>query len=268
MPGVGPTADSPLCPEILRRFPLFALFGVAASAATVGVGSRGQMIPPDSAMRLVRRRDELAAGWTRARPGRADGRAPALFRVAGPVAAFPSLLYGALAAADRLRALGLHALRAKPMRRRRLRGDRRGVSAVEFALALPVLLVLMGGLTDLGLLWRARGRLAAAVNAGAQYAMLAGTRVASASVQAAVQGATTLSPLSIAVSGPACYCTSTGTGGGLSLTAATCGSTCSSGAAAGTYVMLSASYTYQPIMPLFSQVETTTLTEQAVVRQK
>jgi len=56
-----------------------------------------------------------------------------------------------------------------------LRRDRRGIAALEFALALPVLLLVMGTLIDVGLIWRARGKLAVAVEAGEQYAVLTGT---------------------------------------------------------------------------------------------
>ncbi|MDA8233114.1 MAG: pilus assembly protein [Magnetospirillum sp.] len=65
----------------------------------------------------------------------------------------------------------------------RLAACRRGVAAVEFALAAPILLVLVLGLADFGMATNERMRLTSAARAGAQYAMgnptdSAGTRQA------------------------------------------------------------------------------------------
>ena len=58
------------------------------------------------------------------------------------------------------------------------RRDRLASSALEFALTLPLLLAITGGLVDFGLLWRARGEVALATNAGAERAQMAGAGIA------------------------------------------------------------------------------------------
>ena len=46
----------------------------------------------------------------------------------------------------------------------------------------------MGGVADYGMMWRDRGKLAAAVNAGAEYALLAGATAVAANIQGAITG--------------------------------------------------------------------------------
>ncbi len=144
--------------------------------------------------------------------------------------------------------------------------DRRGVSALEFALTVPVLIALTGFLADVGLLEQTRDSLTAAVNAGAQYAALAGTSVTAAAIQTAGQAATTLSPVTISVTGPAYYCTGTGAGGAVTLSTSASGATCGSGATAGMYVEITANYSYRPLMPVGGLLGNTVLDERAVVR--
>ena len=53
---------------------------------------------------------------------------------------------------------------------RKLRTDKAGSAAVEFALAVPVLLLFVVGVIQLGLLFSARAGMASGVNEGARYA--------------------------------------------------------------------------------------------------
>jgi len=164
------------------------------------------------------------------------------------------------------------------------RRDRRGALALEFALALPLLLAFLGGLTDLGLIWRARGRLAEAVNAGAQYAVMTGPTVTAAAVRTAMCGAATTITASsscgvtgtpmpvvvVAATAPACGCIGIANGVN-ALTAAACGSTCAAGKTvggptAGSFMSMSATYTYSPMMTPYSKLLATTFTEQAWAR--
>ena len=162
------------------------------------------------------------------------------------------------------------------------RRDRRGASAIEFALALPLLLAFLGGMTDLGLIWRARGRLAEAVDAGSQYAVMTGPAVTAAAVQSAICASaatissscgvtTTPAPVVVvAATAPTCGCVAI-TSGVSTLTAAACGATCAAGhtaagATAGSFIKLSATYTYAPMMSVYSKLLTTTFTEQAWAR--
>jgi len=148
-----------------------------------------------------------------------------------------------------------------------LRRDRRGAAALEFALALPIVLAMLGGLADIGLLWRARGQLIVAVDAGAQSAVLAGTNATVTKIQNAILAATTLTPTpTVAVTAPACGCVST-SGGVTTLVTQTCATACSGGGtASGSYMKLSATYTWTSILGLHSKIMSKPFTEQATVR--
>lgn len=147
----------------------------------------------------------------------------------------------------------------------RLRRDRKGVSALEFALCLPVLLMLAGGLADYGLLWDARADLSTAVNAGAEDAMLAGASATKTGVQNVMAAASNQSGATYTATVPACFCVNT-SGTTVTTASQTCGVTCSNGTTPGTFTTLTATYTYTPIMPNFGQLATTTQTVTATVR--
>jgi Flp pilus assembly protein TadG len=151
------------------------------------------------------------------------------------------------------------------IRLERLRRSRNGTAALEFALCLPLLLMLTGGIADFGLLWDARGHLATAVNAGTEEALLAGTSATQTGVQAVMTAASGLTGATYSATALGCYCSST-SGTTVTLSSATCGTTCSSGYTAGYYMTLTATYTYTPIMPTFSHLTTTSHTETATVR--
>ena len=142
-------------------------------------------------------------------------------------------------------------------------GSRRGVAAVEFALTAPILAMFLGGTVDFGMISAGRSALANAVASGAEYAYLTGTGVTAANIKTLVQTTSYLNTVVATVTGPACYCV---TGTGPAMTSATCNSTCSDSSTAGSYVIISAVYTYTPILPNFSNVGTKTLTEAATVR--
>jgi Flp pilus assembly protein TadG len=155
-------------------------------------------------------------------------------------------------------------------------GDRRGVAAVEFALIAPILLLLLGGVADFGLLMSGKSQLANGVAQGVEYALLTGSRVSAASVQTAVQNGSARSGMSasviVSVTGPACYCVS---GQPAVLPASstplsssyTCTGTCpASGQAPGAYLIITASYAYQPLMPLYSKLSNPTVTETVTLR--
>lgn len=145
------------------------------------------------------------------------------------------------------------------------RHTKRGSAALEFAIACPVMLGFFGGVVDYGLAIWDKSMLANAVAQGAYYAYVTGTTVTGTSVQSLVQQGSGLSNVTAHVTGPACYCI---TGSPLALAAATCNSTCADTTTAGYYVAITASYTYQSILPLYSKLNNPTLTEQATVRLK
>ena len=155
-------------------------------------------------------------------------------------------------------------------------GDRRGVAALEFALVAPVLLLLLGGVTDFGLVMSGKSQLANGVAQGVQYALLQGPGVSAANVKAMVQNGASRAGLAatvtVTITGPACYCVA-GTPASLvastpALSASyTCTVTCPSPAMApGAFVTVAASYAYQPLMPFYSKLANTTVHETATAR--
>jgi Flp pilus assembly protein TadG len=158
---------------------------------------------------------------------------------------------------------------------RNLFRDRDGVAAIEFALIVPVLLTMIGGMTDFPLAFGDQIQIATGVAAGAAYAFnqtqnVSGTTptVSSGDVQIKVLSAINLPNVSVAVSRPSldCISTSTSTPPAATLTLAAAGSTCPNGNPPGTYMVIAASYVYTPIMPLYSTLASLTLIKSAVVR--
>jgi Flp pilus assembly protein TadG len=134
----------------------------------------------------------------------------------------------------------------------RLFRKRRATAALEFALAAPLLVLMLGGAADFGLALYYRTRLASAVAAGTQYAYNTGTSVTTTNIQTVVQSAMFLSAdassnLSVSFAGaspgvqsPGWYCV---TGTGPTVTASAQSSTCSDGTSAGYYISFQATYT-------------------------
>jgi Flp pilus assembly protein TadG len=143
---------------------------------------------------------------------------------------------------------------------------RRGVAGLEFALCAPLLLLMLAALSDLGLALRSKLLLASGVANAASYAILTQGTASATSLASIVKSASTLSGVQVPPPpAPACFCPN---GSPVSLKAATCGSTCANGAQAGTYVSISATYTYVPLMPGYAFVANTTLSESAWVQVK
>lgn len=154
--------------------------------------------------------------------------------------------------------------------------DRRGVAAVEFALVAPVLLGLLGSAADFGLVFAGKSKLANGVAQGIQYALLIGPGVSAAGLQAAVTNGALRSGLTqtvaVSVSGPACYCVS-GTPSALAATstALSARNTCTAACPVNTtgpnaYVRVVAKYTYQPLMPFYSKLASSTVSETVAAR--
>ena len=147
--------------------------------------------------------------------------------------------------------------------RRTVRGilqDCRAVSAVEFAITAPLLIGMLIPLVDLGLGIAKNTQLRNAAQAGAQYALVNGWD--STAIQSAVTNATTLSPIQ-ALPAPSQSC---GCPTGTTVSSATCGSVCSNGANAGTYVTINARSTYTPVIPYPMLGSSVTLVATSTVR--
>jgi Flp pilus assembly protein TadG len=151
----------------------------------------------------------------------------------------------------------------------------RGTAAVEFALILPFLLAVVGGLVDFGFVFFDQCKLAAAVTAGSQYAFSQGQlnqTAQAADVRSKVQNALALTGATVPLpSPPTLKCVTRNTTfipptTSFNSQAITAGQTCASGNLPGTYMTITATFIYTPIMPFYSHVASTTLQEIAYVR--
>lgn len=151
--------------------------------------------------------------------------------------------------------------------------DRRGVAALEFALVCPLLLLLFGGLVDLGMTVWSESCLANAVAQGAQFAyrtQQTGTNVTQMQIRTFVQQVSTLSGVDASsTTAPAYYCLNT-TASPPTLDASASGATCATptydGSKAGLYVHIIATYTQSAQFPLFTYMVNKTVTESTWVR--
>lgn len=141
------------------------------------------------------------------------------------------------------------------------RSPPRGAAIVEFALILPLLVLLMVGLFDLGFGAYQLMQVHAAAEAGAQYATQHATWDAAA-IATAVTGATGTGGIA-AIPAPSqvCGCPD----GGIFTPRPSCG-TCPSGSPAGIYASVSAQLSYSPVLPYPGLPDPLVLTGQAYRR--
>jgi len=136
----------------------------------------------------------------------------------------------------------------------------RGVAAIEFAVIVPTLVLMMICTVDLGMGIYRKMQVQNAAQAGAAYAMFHG--FAADSISTAVTSATSFSGIAASPApSQSCGCASN-TG----VTSATCSSTCSGGSVTGTYVTVSAQGTYNTILPYPMIPNSFTLAAQSTVR--
>ena len=135
-----------------------------------------------------------------------------------------------------------------------------GVAAIELAVIAPVLALMLVGMVDLGIGIYRKMQVQNAVQAGAQFAVLYGFNadlIAKAVLSATPAQGLTATP----APSKSCGCPTT-----TSVTVATCGSPCSGGSVARTYVKVFAQNTYTTLLsyPLFPR--SFTFTAQAMVK--
>ncbi len=148
---------------------------------------------------------------------------------------------------------------------RAFREARQAVAAIEFAIAAPVLLLMLSGALDFGFRQWTRSCLANAVAQGAYQAFLTGPAVTAASIRTMVQADSSLSGVAVKrIAAPASYCP-TGSPAALGAVVAA-GSTCPDGTAAGVYLTITATYTPVTFLPFYSGLGGRVLTESATVR--
>jgi Flp pilus assembly protein TadG len=139
---------------------------------------------------------------------------------------------------------------------RSLRGFARargGVTAVEFSLVAPIAIALLIGVVDYGLGYYLQMEAQQAAQVGAQYAAMNGFTANAASTDprspAAIANAVVNATLFSAVAAspkPYSYC---GCASASGIVAEDCGSTCSDGTKAGTYLKVSAVGQYNTLLP-------------------
>ena len=133
-----------------------------------------------------------------------------------------------------------------------------GLAGIEFAFLAPVLLMLTLCTVDLGIAAYDAMQVENAAQAGSEYAAVHGYNASS--ISRVITSANDLAGLA-ASPAPTEFC---GCPFGSNITAATCGSTCSDGTLAGTYVKASATATYTTLLhypllpPSFTFVNTAT----------
>ena len=147
----------------------------------------------------------------------------------------------------------------------RLKADRRGGAAVEFAILAPVLLLLAVGTADFSMALYQSIAVCNAAASGAAYTSntFAADGFSSTATATAVTSATALTQIT-ASPAPTEYCGCPGATTGVAT--ATCGSTCTSGAVAGIYVSVTAKATYALLLKYGSFPTSLTLQSTSVVR--
>ena len=138
--------------------------------------------------------------------------------------------------------------------------DIRGNAAVEFALVAPMLAAALVAMIDLGIGFYEKMEVENAAQAGAEYAIARGWNATS------VANAVTASGTLAAISATPAPTQSCGCASGTTVAAASCGSTCPSGAAAGTYVTVNAQAQYKTILSYPGLKSPMTLSAQSIVR--
>jgi Flp pilus assembly protein TadG len=151
----------------------------------------------------------------------------------------------------------------------------RATAALEFALATPLLVLMVGGAADYGLAQFYRTNLANAVAAGAEYAYLTGTGVSTANIQTVIQDAmylpagaasnltVTFSNVNPGVPSPGWYCI---TGSTPTVTPSSQGSICTDLSAAGYYISFQATYVNTGLLSGVLATSNHTISEQVTVR--
>jgi Flp pilus assembly protein TadG len=134
-----------------------------------------------------------------------------------------------------------------------------GASAAEFALIVPLLVVLITAVIDFGGLIYARLQVGSATHAGASYATTQGFNAAA--ITTAMLGGSSIA-VTAAEPVQTCGCPEETAG----VTVVACGSNCPSGAAAGRYVTVAASANYSLIFSWPGLSNPVSLSSTATVR--
>ena len=144
--------------------------------------------------------------------------------------------------------------------RRARRHGEAGTAAVEFGLFMPLFVLLLVGLTEIGFAMFGSMQVYSAVEAGALYATRNGW--SPSGIANAVVNSTNVSGVA-ATPAPSQFCGCPGLAG---IAAATCGTTCTGGGAVGQYIRINATLTRTTILTSSFGLPAT-LTAQSIIRQ-
>jgi Flp pilus assembly protein TadG len=142
----------------------------------------------------------------------------------------------------------------------RAASDTSGVAAIEFGIIVPILMLMVVAVADLGMGFYRKMQLEDAAQAGAEWAIKNGFDANA--ISNAVTSATSAPAIS-ASPAPVQFC---GCASGLRIGTVTCGTTCSGGVQAGTYTTVSATMTYNTILPYGFFPSTNNFSSQSTVR--
>jgi Flp pilus assembly pilin Flp len=126
-----------------------------------------------------------------------------------------------------------------------LRREKEGVAAVEFAVIVPLLLIMAVGMVDLGMGLYDNMQTQNAAQAGADYALIHLTAWNKDAVKTAIKNASSLSGIG-ASPDPYSFCGCPGSGG---VTQVNCATGICTGMSVGCYIRTSATYTYNTVLP-------------------
>jgi len=118
-----------------------------------------------------------------------------------------------------------------------------GVAAIEFSIIAPPLILMMVCVADIGMGMYRKIQVQEAAQSGAEYAISHGYKPTS--IATAVTGATTFAGIT-ANPAPSQFC---GCPTNAGITNVSCGSTCADGSSAGGYVTVTATATYNTLVP-------------------
>jgi Flp pilus assembly protein TadG len=135
----------------------------------------------------------------------------------------------------------------------------KGVAALEFGLAVPLLAVLITAIVEIGYSMYQAMQVAYVAESGLGYAQKYGWK--SSDIARSAANSTSLSGVTVT---PTQYCACPSASG---LATAACGSSCSSGSAAGQYIKVSVSVQRKSIIGTTGFGLPSTLSAQAILRQ-
>lgn len=142
----------------------------------------------------------------------------------------------------------------------RVTSDTTGVAAIEFAMVVPLMILMVVAAADIGMGYYTKMQVEDSTQVGAEWAMKNGFDAVA--ISNAVTSATNASGINVSPS-PVQFC---GCANGSSISTATCGSTCPGGALSGTYLTVSAQKTYSTIINYGFFPSSYNFTSQSTVR--